>query len=126
MVEAAEEASRLLAQQDVSATVWDVRVVKPLDHEMIADACGHSLVVTVEDGVRNGGAGSSIVNAIADAIADASTARDERPRTVVLGLPDRYIAQGNPSRILAEVGLDGPGIAASVLAALGAAEVVGG
>jgi 1-deoxy-D-xylulose-5-phosphate synthase len=118
MVEAAEEAARLLAQQAVSATVWDVRVVKPLDPEMVADAARHPLVVTVEDGIRNGGAGSSIV--------DALSAGDDAPRTVMLGLPDRYIAQGNPSRILAELGLDGPGIAASVLAALGAAEVVGG
>src|SRR5206468_3843173 len=64
MVEAAEEAARLLNQQGVSATVWDVRVVKPLDPVMVADAATHPLVVTVEDGVRQGGAGTAIADAV--------------------------------------------------------------
>ena len=65
MVEAAEEAARVLAAQGVSATVYDVRVVKPLDHVMIADAAGHPLVISVEDGVREGGAGTAIADAVA-------------------------------------------------------------
>jgi 1-deoxy-D-xylulose-5-phosphate synthase len=119
MVEAAEEAARLLNQQGVSATVWDVRVVKPLDPAMIADAAGHPLVVTVEDGVRQGGAGA----AIADAVASLVEGRPAPP-VVVLGVPDRYIAQASPTSILAGIGLDGPGIAASVIGALEAAETV--
>ena len=91
MVEAAEEAARLLNQQGVSATVWDVRVVKPLDPAMIADAAGHPLVVTVEDGVRTGGVGTAIVDAIGDLQSDA------RPlRMLVLGTPDEYIPQAKP------------------------------
>jgi 1-deoxy-D-xylulose-5-phosphate synthase len=119
MVEAAEEAARLLHQQGVSATVWDVRVVKPLDPLMIADAATHPLVVTVEDGVRAGGAGA----AIADAVAGLAEGRPSPP-VVVLGVPDRYIAQASPASILAAIGLDGPGIAASVIGALEAAETV--
>jgi 1-deoxy-D-xylulose-5-phosphate synthase len=119
MVEAAEEAARLLNQHGVSATVWDVRVVKPLDPAMIADAAGHPLVVTVEDGVRQGGAGA----AIADAVASLVEGRPAPP-VVVLGVPDRYIAQASPTSILAGIGLDGPGIAASVIGALEAAETV--
>jgi 1-deoxy-D-xylulose-5-phosphate synthase len=117
MLEAAEAAARQLAQQGLSATVWDVRVVKPLDPAMLADAGAHPLVVTVEDGVRSGGAGAAIRDALA---------RETRTPVVVLGVPDEFIAQGNPSRILAQLGLDGAGIAASIVAALGAAEVVGG
>ena len=41
------------------ATVWDPRVVKPLDPEMLADAAGHRLVITIEDGLRDGGIGSA-------------------------------------------------------------------
>jgi 1-deoxy-D-xylulose-5-phosphate synthase len=119
MVEAAEEAARLLHQQDVSATVWDVRVVKPLDPVMIADAASHPLVVTVEDGVRQGGAGT----AIADAVTVIGEGRPSPP-LVVLGIPDRYIAQASPAAILASIGLDGPGIAASVIRALEAAHAV--
>jgi 1-deoxy-D-xylulose-5-phosphate synthase len=119
MVEAAEEAARLLHQHGVSATVWDVRVVKPLDPVMIADAATHPLVVTVEDGVRQGGAGA----AAADAVAGLVEGRPSPP-VVVLGVPDRYIAQGRAASILASVGLDGPGIAASVIRALEAADTV--
>lgn len=119
MVEAAEEAARLLNRQGVSATVWDVRVVKPLDPVMIADAATHPLVVTVEDGVREGGAGTAIADAVA-AIAD----RQPSPRVLVLGVPDRYIPQSSPAAILAAIGLDGPGIAASVIGVLEAAEAV--
>ncbi len=119
MVEAAEEAVRLLATQGVSATIWDVRVVKPLDPLMIADASTHPLVVTVEDGVREGGAGT----AIADAVGATAEGRLS-PAVVVLGVPDRYIAQAAPAAILAALGLDGPGIAASVIHALEAAEAV--
>ena len=119
MVEAAEEAARVLEGQGVSATVWDVRVVKPLDPEMIADAASHQLVVTVEDGVRQGGAGT----AIADAVASTVDGRPAPP-VLVLGVPDRYIPQGSPASILAAIGLDGPGIAASVIGALEAAATV--
>jgi 1-deoxy-D-xylulose-5-phosphate synthase len=88
---------------------------------MLADAAAHSLVVTAEDGIRHGGAGSFIADAL------ASDSRDTGPVPVlVLGAPDEYIVQGNPPVILAQLGLDGPGIAASVVTALGVAEVVGG
>jgi len=119
MVEAAEEAARVLGQQGVSSTVWDVRVVKPLDPRMIADAATHPLVVSIEDGVRKGGAGT----AIADAVGATAEGRP-MASVVVLGVPDRYIAQGPPAAIHAAIGLDGPGIAASVIRALEAAEAV--
>ena len=119
MVEAAEEAARVLEQQGVSATVWDVRVVKPLDPLMVADAATHPLVVTVEDGVREGGAGTAIVAAIG-----VTAEGRPSPAVVVLGVPDRYIAQASPAAILATLGLDGPGIAASVIRAVEAAEAV--
>ncbi|MFP5319782.1 MAG: 1-deoxy-D-xylulose-5-phosphate synthase [Acidimicrobiia bacterium] len=118
MVEAAEEAARLLGQQGIGATVWDVRAVKPLDPAMITDAASHPVVVTVEDGLKAGGAGSAIVEAL--------SVLDRMPRVRVLGVPDQYFPQGNPTRILSDLGLDGPGIASTVVAALGAAEVVGG
>ena len=113
MLEAAEEAAGKLAGDGIDATVWDVRVVSPPDPAMLADAAGHGLVVTVEDGVRVGGAGSFLV----DALRLSSTDRPLVPvRT--LGIPRRYLAQGKPDAILTDLGLDGPGIASSVLEAL--------
>lgn len=116
LVEAAEEAAGLLAREGVAATVWDVRCVKPLDPAMVADAARHPLVVTAEDGVRTGGVGM----AIADAIAALEEGR-HHPPVVVLGIPDAFISTGKPDQILANLGLDGPGIAAAALKALSGA-----
>ncbi|MDQ4132566.1 MAG: 1-deoxy-D-xylulose-5-phosphate synthase [Actinomycetota bacterium] len=118
LLQAAEEAAALLERQGVSVSVWDVRVVKPLDGAMIADAAGHPLVVTVEDGVREGGAGTAIATAIASA--HSGIDEDRRPPAVlVLGIPDEYVPQGRAVDILADLGLDGAGIAAATLGVLG-------
>jgi len=114
MVEAAEEAAAKLAADGVDATVWDVRVVSPPDPAMLADAAAHRLVVTVEDGIRVGGAGSFLV----EAMRDAAGPRHVLPPVAVLGVPRAYVAQGKPDGILAALGLDGPGVAASVRLAL--------
>jgi len=111
MVEAAEDAAILLDDQGISATVWDARVVKPLDPNMICDAAAHPLVVTVEDGVRLGGAGTAVADAVA-----ALDPEQPAPPVLVLGTPDSYIPQGTAAEILSKLGLDGPGIAASITA----------
>ena len=111
MLESVEQAAEKLEAEGHSVTVWDPRVVKPLDAAMIEDAARHRLVVTVEDGIREGGAGT----AIRDAIAAAAAAG---PPVVVLGTPDRYLLHGQPDQILVELGLDADGIASSALAAL--------
>ena len=73
---------------------------------MIADAARHDVVVTVEDGVREGGIGMTI--------ADQIGVRAPSVPVLVLGLPTRFIPQGKPDHILAQLGLDAAGIAASV------------
>jgi 1-deoxy-D-xylulose-5-phosphate synthase len=113
MVQAAEEAAAILVDDGIRATVWDVRVVRPLDPSMLADAASHRLVVTVEDGIRVGGAGTFI----ADAIADLQESR-QGPPVLVLGTPPSYIAHGDPATILAQLGLDGAGVAAATQKAL--------
>ena len=113
MLEAAEEAAGKLDSEGTDATVWDVRVVSPPDGAMLADAAGHGLVVTVEDGVRTGGAGAFLV----DAMRSMSTEQPLAP-VRVLGIPREYVPQGKPDAILSDLGLDGPGIAAAVAEAL--------
>ncbi len=113
MLEAAEEAVGILTASDIDVTLWDVRVVRPLDPRMVVDAGRHELVVTVEDGVRSGGAGSFI----ADALADLNEAR-QAPPCLVLGVPTAYIPHGSQDQILSQLGLDGPGIAAAVAKAV--------
>jgi len=86
---------------------------------MVADASRHRLVVTVEDGIRVGGAGSFM----ADAIASLDPGR-QSPPVLVLGTPLEYIPQGKPPAILASLGLDAAGIAASARTALGASTTI--
>ena len=117
MLAACEAASETLAGEGVSATVWDPRVVKPLDPILLDDAAAHRLVVTVEDGLRDGGIGSSV----ADQVADRTLGADP-PTVRVLGVPSAYLAHGKPDAILADLGLDADGIVGEVrrsLAALG-------
>ena len=118
LLEPAEQAATVLRNEHgLAVTVWDPRVIKPLDPVMIDDAASHGLVVTVEDGIREGGIGS----AIADALTDARLARGlAAAPTVVLGTPIRFIPQGKPNQILAELGLDAAGIVAAVVKALDA------
>jgi 1-deoxy-D-xylulose-5-phosphate synthase len=97
----------------LGATVWDVRCVKPLDVEMLRDAAAHRLVVTVEDGIRVGGIGMQIQ----DAIAGLSESR-EAPPVLILGLPSEFLPHGTPDDILAACGLDAPGILAQTERAL--------
>jgi 1-deoxy-D-xylulose-5-phosphate synthase len=106
----------LASSHGVEAAVWDVRLVKPLDEEMLAEAATYARVVTVEDGYREGGAGS----AIADRLAEITTDREDGdgPSVTVLGVPVRFIPHGKPDDILASVGLDSAGIAATVRAVL--------
>ena len=80
---------------------------------MLADAAGHGLVVTVEDGVRQGGAGMFIADAL------RASAPGSAPPIISLGIPRSFIPQGKPDRILVRLGLDGAGLARSVREALG-------
>jgi 1-deoxy-D-xylulose-5-phosphate synthase len=113
LVAAALQAAEQLSADGISVTVWDVRVVKPLDPQMLADAARHQLVVTAEDGVRNGGAGSWIAGALADLDDEHRT-----PPLLRLGTPDAYLAHGSADQIHTDLGLDATGIAASARKAL--------
>ena len=75
---------------------------------MIADAATHRLVVTCEDGIRDGGIGMTIADKVHEIAGDV--------QVEVLGLPAKFIPQGKPDRILAQLGLDAEGIAAAVRA----------
>jgi 1-deoxy-D-xylulose-5-phosphate synthase len=106
LVTFANQAAIMLAAQGIEATVWDVRSCAPLDPAMIADAAAHRSVVTCEDGIRDGGIGMTIADQVHAVAPDLCID--------VLGLPGRFIPQGKPDRILAQLGLDAEGIAATV------------
>jgi 1-deoxy-D-xylulose-5-phosphate synthase len=115
MMEAAELAAYQLAEQGVEVTIWDPRVVVPLDPQMLHDVARYQLVITVEDGMRDGGIGSMVIDHVQHICAN-----ENRPAVtpIVLGTPTRFIAQGRPGQILTELGLDADGIATTVLKAV--------
>jgi 1-deoxy-D-xylulose-5-phosphate synthase len=124
MLAAARSAADALAAEGIDATVWDVRVVTPLDEVMLADAVRHPLVVAVEDGYREGGAGSLVTSRLAEMEAmTGPRASGARPRVANLGVPVQFIPHGKPDDILAGFGLDGSGVAASVRRLLSNASV---
>ena len=106
-------APSLAIADEFDATVANMRFVKPLDDELLRDlAVTHGLLVTVEENVVMGGAGSAVLESL------------ERQGLTVqvlqLGLPDRFIDQGDPALQLASVGLDAEGIAQSIRGRLSA------
>ena len=109
MVAAATEASEMLEADGISATVWDPRAAKPLDPIMLSDAADHRLVVTIEDGLAHGGIGSAIDLELAKLVGS-----EPMPEVRVLGVPTEYLPHGKADAILAELKLDGPGVAETV------------
>ncbi|MGZ5089912.1 MAG: 1-deoxy-D-xylulose-5-phosphate synthase [Burkholderiales bacterium] len=97
----------LKAAEALDATVANMRFVKPLDEALLLDlADRHDLLVTVEENVVMGGAGSAVLETL------------ERNRLAVqvlqLGLPDRFVDQGDPGIQLADCGLTAEGILRSI------------
>jgi 1-deoxy-D-xylulose-5-phosphate synthase len=100
------------AAELLNATVANMRFVKPLDVELVKQlAADHDFLVTVEEGCVMGGAGA--------AVAEALSAEGITKPVQMLGLPDKFIDHGDPAKLLALVGLDAAGIAASIKARLG-------
>ena len=97
----------LQAAEKLNATVVNMRWVKPLDVELLAQiAQSHERIVTVEEGCTMGGAGSAVAEAL-------QTLHITRP-VLQLGLPDVFIEHGDPAKLLALQGLDAVGIEASI------------
>jgi 1-deoxy-D-xylulose-5-phosphate synthase len=113
MVEAAMVAADQLALEGIDVTIWDPRVISTPDTDMLDDMASHEIVVTAEDGVRYGGAGMFVVDAMR-----RSRGITRAQPVVILGLPRAYLAQGRPDGILTQLGLDGPGLARTILEVL--------
>jgi 1-deoxy-D-xylulose-5-phosphate synthase len=102
-------APALEAGEQLNATVANMRFVKPIDRELVFRlATTHDLIVTVEEGVVAGGAGSAVAEALA---ADGMAVP-----VLMLGLPDSFVEHGDPQQLLVDCGLDAAGIARSIRA----------
>ena len=91
----------------LDATVANMRFVKPIDRELIAElAAEHSLLISIEENALIGGAGSEVARVLDELGSPVQFVR--------IGLPDRFIDHGDQARLLAEVGLDCQGIVDTV------------
>jgi 1-deoxy-D-xylulose-5-phosphate synthase len=106
MVSAAQQAA-----ENLDATLVDMRFVKPLDESLVHKlALESELIVTVEENVLQGGAGSAVNEHLASV--------DVQVSVMNLGVPDQFIDHDNPASMLAECGLDPAGIESAIRARL--------
>ena len=103
----AVRAAQNLARQGIGVTVLDPRWVVPVADGLMSELGRFRLVVTVEDGMRQGGVGSLISQALRDRGTDVPT-RD-------LGLPAVFPEHASRGQILADLGLDADGITRNVV-----------
>lgn len=97
----------LSAAEQLNASVVNMRFVKPLDVEMVLNmAKSHELIVTLEENVIMGGAGS--------AVNETLHANGISASVLNLGLPDHFLEHGTQTEILADCDLDVAGIVRSV------------
>ncbi|WHF36329.1 1-deoxy-D-xylulose-5-phosphate synthase [Aeromonas salmonicida] len=95
------------AAEALDATLVDMRFVKPMDEALVLSlTASHDQFVTIEDNAIMGGAGSAVNELLM---------RNKQCKPVLnLGLPDRFVEQGTQEEIYALLGLDSPGIQASI------------
>ncbi|MBL89385.1 MAG: 1-deoxy-D-xylulose-5-phosphate synthase [Actinobacteria bacterium] len=106
----AEALGVLKQPQGIYATIWDPRILHPLDREMLADAMKHKLVVTIEDGYVEGGFGSSVLSHINREQSDC--------RVINLGVPLSFHSHDKPDSLLSSFGLNAVEIAKTIEQAL--------
>ena len=97
-----------LASENISIAHYDMRFLKPIDEDILAYVGKNfSRIITIEDGVKNGGLGSSVLEYMAD--------HNLHPDIVRLGLPDYFVEHGTPDELYQIVGLDVESIKKAIL-----------
>jgi len=99
----AEQAIENLAQKGISAAHYDLRFVKPLDKNLLAEVFEKfDTILTVEDGTIVGGFGSAVM--------ESMIGMEYNRKIKVLGIPDKFIEHGTPKDLYRECGIDAEGI----------------
>ena len=105
-------AAAMDAGERLNATVVNMRFVKPIDEELVTEiTSSHDLIVTIEEHVVAGGAGSAVNEVLAK--------HGILTRTVNLGLPDEHVDHGVPKLVFAKYGMDADAIVRKVEAIRG-------
>lgn len=103
----AAAAIRELKNDGLNPGHYDMRFVKPLDEELLHEACrNYEKLLTVEDGTVQGGMGSAIL--------EFMSRHGYTNEVRILGIPDRLVEHGTPKELYRECGYDAQGIADTV------------
>lgn len=101
------EASTILNSEGITFSQYDMRFVVPLDQEILDEvATKFDTIVTVEDGVIDGGFGSAVTEYFANS--------DKKISIIRLGVPNRFVEQGTQDELYHECGFDVDGICRTV------------
>jgi 1-deoxy-D-xylulose-5-phosphate synthase len=93
----------LKVAETLNATVANMRFVKPIDRELVLElARRHTLLVSIEENALIGGAGAEVARCLEENGSGVPLLR--------IGLPDHFVDHGDPTLLLADVGLDAAGI----------------
>ena len=105
---AARAIEKVERENEISIAHYDMRFLKPLDTEMLHEiASNFKQILTIEDGVINGGFGSAVLEFMADNNYKLNVKR--------LGINDTFVEHGTPEQLYNMLGLDTEGIAKSLL-----------
>lgn len=98
MVKTAWETAGLLRKDGISAAIVNVRFAAPADEEMLREAAGYELVVTMEENVARGGFG--------EMTADYLKQHGAKGKFLNIALPDQFIEHGTPEELKKIYGID--------------------
>ena len=111
MVQSALQVAAKLAEQGISAGVVNMRFAKPLDKELLlAHAAQYGKIVTLEEGVLQGGVGSAVLETLNEA------KMLQQCRVLTLGIPDEFVLHGDKKLLMKDLGLDVDAIVAKTIA----------
>jgi len=103
-VPASKAIQNVAKESNLSIAHYDIRFLKPLDEDLLHEiGKKFSTIITIEDGVINGGFGSAVLEFMSDNQYPVQLKR--------IGIPDTFIEHGSPEELYAMLGLDATGIA---------------
>ena len=110
MVKVALTVREKLKEKGLSCSLVNARFVKPIDEELIREACKtHRLIVTMEENVASGGYGDR-VRAFVDSLGGEA-------KVLGIAIPDEYVEHGNVELLKQETGIDAVSVEEKVTAA---------
>jgi len=99
MVSKSLEVNSMLLEQNINSEVVNCRFIKPMDENFLIESLPkYKLVVTIEEGVTDGGFGEGIIN--------WSNKNHISNSILTLGVPNRFVDHGPRNVLLEEIGLD--------------------